>query len=100
MTLVELETAAAAAADQRARKARAEAARLRREIERASAERTVERARAVGAAVLAWCATDERVRSAHVRYLRDRLSGSDRDLLRGTPLDLDSSAPIAENTEE
>ncbi len=86
--------ARAQAADARARTARAEAARLRRAVARFSSERVDERTRMLGRAMLAWCADDERVRAATIRYLRDHLAiDLDRDLLNGTLLDV--SAPAA-----
>jgi hypothetical protein len=97
LTLSELETAVAAA-DDRARRARAEAARLRREIERAQVARTAARERLVGSAVLAWCRDDERTRAGIVRYLSAFLRAApDLDLLRGSPLDLDAAVEALRN---
>ena len=94
-TTQELE-ARARAADVRARVARATAARLRREVAGAAAAQAQTAARIAGAALLAWCQSDERVRASAVRYLRDHvISDADRAALVGTPLDLSADPDVS-----
>lgn len=84
------------AAEASARAARALAARLKREVAYAAGARADAAAKVAGAALLSWCASDDRVRASAVRYVQDHVtSAADRAALVGTPLDVSGYPVVA-----
>lgn len=84
-----------AAAQSRERAARADAARLRREMQALDRRRETQRLCTLGRAWEAWGASDERVRGAALRWLRGYVTrDTDRAVLSGTPWDV-TVPPVA-----
>lgn len=86
-----------AAAQARERTARADAARLRREMLALDRRRETQRLCTLGRAFEAWGAGDERFRGAAVRFLAGYISRPvDREVFAGTPWELPAAAVTAD----
>lgn len=85
------------AARARERRARAAAVRLQRALASAERRREHERKFLLGAALMAWAASDERVLRAARGWLASYITrDGDREVLRGTPFEIPATPAAAQ----